>query len=105
MQWGTGKGLRLASFHVCTLSVTSLPLPSPIHFRSECACAAGLVWPWLILKLTIYSTWGQMESGPVSMTPGLLDSGFLSAGSLPTPSEFVFSPVTSNAASMWSLLG
>lgn len=22
---------------------------------------AGLVWPWLILKLTIYSIWGQIE--------------------------------------------
>ena len=33
-------------------------------------------------------------AGPVSMTPGLLEGGFLSAGSPPTPSGSVFSPIS-----------
>lgn len=33
-------------------------------------------------------------AGPVSMMPGLLEGGFLSVGSPPTPSGSVFSPIS-----------
>lgn len=55
-------------------------LSSQVHFLSVLASVAGLVWPWLILKLPIYRVWGQIEdTRAVSMRSGLLESGFQSA--------------------------